>query len=918
MTKAYLNCLLKFTFFIFLSLQISCKQKEDAYKFTIGFAQTGFDDDWRKAMNQSMRIQADFNPNIDLVIMDGEDDVDNQIEDIEQLIKKGVDVLIVSPVKSKPITPIVKRAYNKGIPVLIVDRKIEGSEYTAYLGADNLQVGTDAANYLASITSEKSYILEIKGLPGSSPALERSLGFNNVIKKNNHLEVIQSIDSNWESYSITDTLRKVLDETKSINYIFAHNDRLALGAWEVLKEKGLQNDIKIIGVDGLSGPNGGIQLVQEGIFMATILYPTGGDEAMKLASSILNGQTVPKNNILKTIVIDSRNADIMKNQYDKIAQHQKDIENQQNKLKRQEKIYSTQSNILKLLLGLLIISVLLGAYSIYSSYNLKKKKRELELQNKKITIQRNQIRKIADEVKKSNDAKVNFFTGLSHEFKTPITLILSSVETLSDNKALKDNKLLREIGLIFNNSKRLLRLINQLLDFRKIEDRKFTLRASETNLFEFTKTIFRDFEREAQKRNINFSLVCNNEALSVFIDRNLMDKVYFNLLSNAFKFTPNNGRIHIEIVDDEIGNCVKIYFKDSGIGIPGKELDNVFKVFYQGSNNNKPSSGIGLHLSKEFVDMHSGNISVKSKNGTEFEITLPKGKAHLASEEIIQEPDVIYDSGLKLNESDFESERFEQESLPLNPDDVYSVLVIEDNIDLIQYIKGKLQNEFQVYLSNGTDAIEKALEHVPDVIICDVNLPDKDGFEICEILKNDLRTSHIPTIILTALDAKDSYLKGLQSGADLYLTKPFSFRILFQSIKTLLYNREKLRYYYINNIHKINSNETFGSQEQDFIAQMNHIINDNLDNSNFSVEQLAENLNVSRVQLYRKVKAILGVSISDYIQNMRMEKAKSLLETSGLSISEIAYATGFSSPSYFSTNFKNTYKITPKAFRNKS
>tara|TARA_R110002049_G_scaffold17238_5_gene67415 strand:- start:12216 stop:14819 length:2604 start_codon:yes stop_codon:yes gene_type:complete len=867
-------------------------------------------------MNQAMRIQTAFYPEIELKILEGQDDVNDQIKDIEALIAENVDILVVSPVQATPITPIVEKAYKKGIPVLIVDRKINGENYTAYLGADNYQVGTNAANYLAYLTTEPKNIIEIKGLLGSSPASERSSGFNNVINDIPNLSVVKTIQGNWESYSIKDSLSKILDSIKNVDYIFAHNDRMALGTWEVLKEKGLEKSIKIIGVDGLNGPNGGIKHVQDQIFLATILYPTGGEEAVELAVKILNGETVAKKNILGTTVIDSRNADILKNQFDKITQQQNDIETQQDKIQLQEKTYSTQSNRLKVLLGLLITSLLLATYSIYSAYNIKKKKRELEIRNKKITIQRNQIKKFAEEVKTSNDAKTNFFTGLSHEFKTPITLILSSIESLSENNALKDNKLLREVGLIYNNSKRLLRLINQLLDFRKIEDRKFILKASETNIYEFSVRIFKDFEREAQKRNIEFTISTNDKNLIVCIDRNLMDKVYFNLLSNAFKFTPDNGSIHINIVNEVDSNFVKILFKDSGIGIPKKDLQGVFQAFFQASNNNKASSGIGLHLSKEFVEMHKGAIGVSSKHGTEFTLTLYKGSAHLSSDEIVYEPDLVDNSILSFN-SDYEENEFTEVDV-LNDEERYSILIIEDNSDLIKYLRNKLIGEYDVHVSDGSDGVEKAFEIIPDIIICDINLPDKTGFEICEILKKDLRTSHIPTIMLTALNNKESYIKGLESGADLYLTKPFSFAILSQSVKTMIYNREKLRYYFINNIHKINTDHGFGSIEQDFLSKINQIINENLDNSKFSVENLASALNISRVQLYRKTKAILGVSISDYIQNIRLEKAKTLLQETQLSISEIAYVTGFSSPNYFSTSFKNKFDNSPKAYREES
>ncbi|MEN3324754.1 substrate-binding domain-containing protein [Mariniflexile soesokkakense] len=890
-----------------------CSNTSETEKYTIGFSQTGISDEWRKSMNQAMEIQAGFYPELELKILDSEDDIDNQLKDIEQLISEKIDILIVSPIKSKPITPIVEKAFKSGIPVLVVDRKTEGDNYTAFLGGDNYEVGTNAANYLASLTNENKRVIEIKGLAGSSPALERSLGFNDIINATKNLEVVKAIEGNWESYSIKDSLRDVLESIKDIDYIFVHNDRMALGAWEVVREKKLQDHIRIIGVDGLNGPNGGIQLVKEGKLLATILYPTGGDEAIQLALKILNGERVAKNNILSTTVIDSRNADIMNKQFDKIYQQQQDIDYQRIKIGKQEKRYTTQKQTLQLLLALLIISIILGAYSIYSGYNIRKKKRELELRNSKITIQRNQIKKIAEEVKISNEAKVNFFTGLSHEFKTPITLILSSTESLTDNKVIRDNKLLSEVGLIYNNSKRLLRLINQLLDFRKIEDRKFILKASKTNLYQFSYLIFNDFKREAQKRSINFTISTNNEDLSVFIDRNLMDKVYFNLLSNAFKFTPNNGVISIDIQDDFDSNFVKIHFKDSGIGIPKKEIDKVFQAFFQGSNNNKTSSGIGLHLSKEFIELHKGSIEVISKHGTEFVITLYKDNVHLDSDEIIYEADVV-DSSLLSSHLDYEDDSV-TESLVLNDEDHYSVLIIEDNLDLVKYLRGKLSLEYSVHVSDGTDAVEKALELIPDIILCDVSLPEKSGFDICEILKKDLRTSHIPIIILTALNNKESYIKGLESGADLFLTKPFSFSILAQSIKTLIYNREKLRYYFVNNVHNIDASGNFGSMEQEFISMLNKIIDNNMDNSKFSVENLANDLNISRIQLYRKMKAIMGVNVSDYIQNIRLEKAKNMLLNTPLTISEIAYATGFSSPNYFSTSFKNKYDKSPKSFR---
>ena len=432
---------------------------------------------------------------------------------------------------------------------------------------------------------------------------------------------------------------------------------------------------------------------------------------------------------------------------------------------------------------------------------------------------------------------------MSHEFKTPLTLILSSIESLGNEVKNKGVSVNKEINLMYNNSRRLLRLINQLLDYRKTEDQKFTLRASKTNILDFSKSIIGDFDREAKKRNIDFSLTTNNPDLEVYIDRNLMDKVYFNLLSNAFKFTPEKGKISIVIKDDKPKNIVKIYFKDSGIGIPENELKEVFNAFYQGSNNYRNSSGIGLHLSKSFIELHKGNIEINSKNGAEFIITLQLGKGHLEEKSIIKEPVLDF-----VHETDYLDSEVIQSEEPKNTDDKYSILYIEDNKELLDFVSRKLSTEYTFFASDGTNAIERVLELIPDIVICDLNLPEKNGFQICEMLKKDLRTSHIPIIILTASDDQESYLKALESGADIFLTKPFNLKVLAQSIKGLLFNREKLRFYYNNNILNIEDGG-FGVSEQDFIGRLNDLIEKNLGNSAYTVEDLARNLTISRIQL---------------------------------------------------------------------
>lgn len=891
---------------------VSCKQKQGD-KIKVGFSQAMTTDDWRKQMNSSIKIEASLQPDVELKISDANNNIEKQIDDIERFISNKVDVIIVSPIQSKPLTAVVEKSIKAGIPVLVVDRKIDGEKYTAYLGADNIEIGRIAGRYIVSHSKGFGKIIEITGAIGSSPAYERSLGFGQIINENKRIKIENTIHGDWEGESVKEPLKAILLSNPKIEYIFAHNDRMALSAWETAKTVGLEKKIKFIGVDGLNTVNGGIELVKTGVLDGTILYPTGGNEALKLALKMYNKEPIAKNNILNTIVIDKNNAEIIENQMDKVDQQQAVIDSQQGAIKVQEKEYASQNNLVRLLSFFLVIILSLTIYSIYSTISISRKKKQLERINQTVIDQNNEIQEMAQIAQKSNEAKLNFFTGLSHEFKTPITLIMSYVESLIENEKIKGTTLVDEVKLIHKNSNRLLRLINQLLDFRKIEEQKFTLRASNTKIYEFTSDVMTNFKGEAARRNIDFQLSCKNKNLELFIDRGLMDKVYFNLLSNAFKFTPDNGKINISIVENQ-DNTVKISFKDSGIGIPENELSNVFNPFFRASNNNKNSSGIGLHLSKEFVLLHHGTIELKSKQGSEFVITLLKGTSHLQPSEMINKAENL-DVTPNLISDNLDIETELNVVNVVSESEKHTLLIIEDNIDLVTFLKTKLSNEYVVHTSDGSDAIEKAMEIVPDIIICDINLVDKDGYEISKELKKDLRSSHIPIIILTAQSDKESTLKGLQSGVDQYLTKPFSLSILKQSISGLLFNREKLRYYYTNNIYRIEPESKFGNQEQSFITKMNDIIKMNVENPKFSVEDLADKLGVSRVQLYRKVKAIIGINISDHINNVKLEKAAELLKSNDMNISEIAYSLGFSSPNYFSTAFKNKFGISPKEYK---
>ena len=905
-----MKSLFKFFFInIFIFLFLSCSQENENEKYRIGFSQAMTTDNWRREMNKSMQLEASLHPEIILEIKDAENSIDRQVNQIEAFIKEDVDVLIVSPIQSNPITTVIEKAMNAGIPTIVIDRKIDGSNFTAYIGANNVEVGRNAAKYIISHSNGAAKIIEIAGQEGSSPAFERSEGFRRTINQIPNLTISHTIKGDWEKASIEDELSNLLDSIETPKYIFAHNDRMALGAWEVVKEKSLEDQIRIIGVDGLFGPNGGIQLVKDRILSATVLYPTGGMEAIKLAEDLLSHESIEKRNILKTVIIDSVNVGIMKNQFDKMKQQQNDIEKQQEVIDKQIINYNSQSKLIQLMMILLGLLLILSVWSIYLVIRLRKRKKNLEANNVEILAQRNKIEDFAEKLKVSNESKINFFTALSHEFKTPLTLITSSIESISERPSKESQEISYETNLIINNSRRLLRLINELLDFRKLENGSFDLRITKTEIVPFLKNIIDNFKSEALKKSIDLKFSYKRENLELYIDREMMDKVFFNILSNAFKFTPKNGKVHIAIEEEE--EKIKILIKDSGIGIPKEEFQTIFNPYMQASNNAKPSSGIGLYITRQFVELHKGNITVSSNQGAEFKISLLKGNDHL-KEYVISEIQKEMDSSDRNRVENLIPEEVDYNK---NLDDnAESVLIIEDNLELSYLLRKKLSSTYKVYVSDGLDGIEKALEVVPDVIICDINLPDKDGFQICKELKNDLRTSHIPTIILTALNDKESRLKALKAGANVYITKPFNNEILMESIKSALFNREKLRYYYTNRIDKVNG-ENFGGSEQFFLKELNTLIETNLKNSSFTVENLATGLEISRVQLYRKVKALLGVSVNEYINSIRLKKAKNLLQNSKLNISEIAYEVGYSSPGYFSTSFKKEYGISPKELK---
>ncbi len=891
-------------------LVLGCQNQPSRTQYLIGFSQCVSDDQWRQSMHKGMERELQFYPELSLEIKNAGGSSNLQIQHVREFIKQGVDLLIVSPNEAEPITPIVEEAYRNGLPIIVIDRRTSSNEYTAFIGANNYKIGYAAGDYSRALAPTGSKIIEIWGLEGSTPAIDRHEGFIDCLK--DEFEVVQ-VHSNWTKDDAKNKFEKVINENLDAKIIYAHNDIMALGAYEVCKKMGVEKRIKFIGIDGLPGPTGGMQMVMDGILNATLLYPTGGEEAIRLAASILRGQPYEKENILQTTLIKNKNVRILKLQSDKILNQQNDIQRQQKRYSEQLKLYDNQRTLIYVLIGSLLITFLLGAYIFYSLREKQEINKRLEATNREIEEQRNEILKISKEAEEANTAKLKFFTNISHEFRTPLTLILGPVEELLEDKKNISSKLRIDLQLIQKNAYRLLRLINQLMEFRKIENGKMQVKASENDLIEFVKEIKTSFNGLATEKSVELGLASNKDSIILWFDINMIDKVLFNLLSNAFKFIPPNGYILIEITDKE--ESVLISIRDSGRGMSDEHARHAFDRFYCGDQYKSRGTGLGLSLAKELIDLHKGNISLESNkgSGTTFLIELKKGRDHFKNNEIIESVD-----DLRVEASEYIKQHAEI-SFSANAsskDHDVKILIIEDNKDLIQFLQNHLSQSYDIIVAeDGNKGLVLAQENVPDLIICDVMMPGMDGFEITKRIKGDFRTSHIPIIMLTARSSDEQKVIGMQAGADQYITKPFNINYLTESIKTRIKNRELLMRHF-NVAEDEERVELPINLDQVFIRKFKDLIESHLNDSNLNVDLLSKELGISRVQLYRKVNALIGKNPSDYISDLRLSKAKKLLQ-SDLAISEVAYQTGFSSPAYFSTAFKNRYNLSPKDFRSK-
>jgi ABC-type sugar transport system, periplasmic component len=869
-------------------------------------------------MLEGMKRELAFNDNIQFIYKNADGNSQKQIQQVKELLSQNIDLLIISPNEAEPLTPIVKRVYMQGIPVIVVDRKINSSFYTAYVGADNYEIGNLAGEYTASLLKEKGNIIEISGLPGSSPAIERGNGFATAIKKYPSLKIIKEVYGDWLKAKSYSEILKLSKETEDAELIFAHNDVMAVGAFEALKALKKNNNKKIIGIDALPGEGAGIEFIANHIITASLLYPTGGEEAIRVAVKILNKENFPKENILQTSVVDSTNVRLMKLQSDKIITQQNDIERQQIILKEQIRVYNTQRAFNNILISALVLVVLLGIIVFFSWRKNKRITQKLQLQNEEISMQSNQLIEMSEKAEVAHQAKLNFFTNISHEFRTPLTLIFAPLgELIANTKLQQDTR--QALQLIQRNAMRLYRLVNQLMDFRKIEFKKMKPHVSETDLVSFTTEIVHSFKVLAKNKNIDLEFITTERSLFVWFDFTMIDKVIFNVLSNAFKFTNEYGRIHVTISKNKTSAIIKI--EDSGIGMAKEIIDHAFEPFFQAEYENYKGTGLGLALSKELVELHHGSITVKSEKGkgSIFEIALPLGNAHFEKSEFETDKNKVVISN---EDADiYTTDLYNINNIPTHDfgaalPNYLTLLIIEDNNEMRDYLAARLGTEYNIIeAQDSNSALQSAFNAVPDLILCDIVIPGKNGLELTKIIKSDVRTAHIPVILLTASDQENQKIEGMETQADAYITKPFNLLFLQKTINSLLKNREKIKDHYSGEILSEEKSQVSKKQDRKFMIEFTAIVENNIGNEKFGVNDICSGLGISRVQLYRKVKSVLNCNVNDYIITTRLQKAKYYMQHENLSISEVAFKTGFASPAYFSTVFKSKFNATPSEFK---
>lgn len=900
-----------FIYLLLTAILVSLTGCRGEKHYKIGISQCSADD-WRNKMNDEIIREIMLHPEAEVEIRSADDSNEKQIADIRYFKDNDFDIIIAAPNEADAVTPIIKEVYESGIPVIVFDRNINGDTYTAKQGVDNYGIGKAAAHYAFNLVGKGGKVMEIYGLKGSTPAIDRHNGFYDEAAGMG-LDMVASAHGNWnyeDAAVVADSLFAVHPDVK---LVYAHNDRMAIAASEVAKRRGM--DIKVIGID--AAPEIGIKAVADGTIDATFLYPTEGYALIRTALAILKGKPYSREVSLPvSSAVDKSNADILllqneslKEETAKIKLLKSQVDDYWDKHSAQTSLFYAAIVILVLLFGFLFM--MLRAFWLH-----KRHQAALVEQNKLLERQRDTEKSLNEQLEAATQSKLIFFTNVSHDLRTPLTLIAEPVEQLAtaDYLTPRDHALMK---IANKNVKILKRLINQILDFRKYENGKLQVNLSEVRISDMISDWSESFMGMARKRDIK--LIIDNEtedAVTLAIDAEKIERVFFNLMSNAFKYTPDNGKIWLKCSCD--GSQLTFSVEDTGQGISEDDLPNIFDRFYQVDKVHPNGSGIGLSLAKAFVELHGGSIEVESVlgKGSRFTVTLPV--RHVEVKEEVQLSRVISENDVNVELGSVEVNAAEDEDKkPL-------LLVIDDNADIRNMIKELLNDQYRIIEApDGKEGIRLASRYVPDLIICDVMMPVMDGLECCRRIKNELTTSHIPVLMLTACSMDEQRIQGYESGADAYLSKPFNSRMLRMRCENLIENRKRIRNLWesseevgrVADKNKTAEGPVRTDIDNEFYARFVDLVTEQMGDAELNIDALAGKLGIGRSQFYRKIKALTNYSPVELLRKMRLAKAREMLSATTKSVSEIAYEVGFSAPAYFTRVFREAYGETPSEYR---
>ncbi len=921
-------------FMLLAFLMISCGSKNEK-QYRIGMSQCS-GDSWRERVNLDVQLELLNHPDVELSIRNADNDSRRQIEDVKYFIDNNYDLIILAPNEAQPLVEVVEEAKKHGIPVVTFDRMINSDSYTAHMEVDNKALGAGVVKYVKSLGDKKWNILEIRGPESASPAQLRHVGFVEGVAHTSNMVIKDSVFGEWDNYRskiLTDSIIKLHPE---INMVFAHTDHMASGAYEALHEAG-RDDVVVIGIDGFADQ--GIKFVQEGKLTATFLYPTEGQRLLQLALAVLKGE--PYDRIMRVAPlspIDASNADILLSQDTLLNNETSKILLLNDRIDQQLERYTTQKTLLWAFIVIVILMcgfvfILLRSINANRQHQqqLEQKQAELEQKNIQLSEEKEKQEHLYTQLNEATRSKLLFFTNVSHDLRTPLTLIAGPVEQVVEDPTLSPRS--RELmKLTKKNVGILRRLIDQILDFRKYENGKSDLKLTEVDFGSLVREWTETFREAARKHDLTLRTEVEKDAVgqTTAIDVEKMERVFFNLMSNAFKHTPDNGKITVTVKRQ--GESMAYSVKDTGCGIGADELRLIFDNFYQAEGSNPRGSGIGLALTKAFVELHGGEITVESEKGegSMFTVTFP----------------IRHTDKAGTVQSHISREEIENELSPINvaPDtdntEKPTLLVIDDNTDIRTLIEGQLGTEYNVISANdGLQGLRAATKYVPDIILCDVMMPVMDGLECVKALKEEVSTSHIPVLMLTACALDEQRVAGYEHGADAYLSKPFNLNVLAARCRNLLANRKLIRELYVNNGRRRTDEKSDSAKltdkkakpapvdksqrprfrpndvESEFYTRFINIIESRLSDPDIQISEIASEMGLGQSQFTRKIKALTNYTPVELIRNLRVHKAKTMLLNSEKSVSEIAFALGFSSLAYFSKCYKDAFGVSPKETR---